>query len=146
MYENWERNNQLSANKTSKGLKSAPIFELIHNYLIKEGANAVKTCQATYNFEILKKKKGKIARVWGIDLKNGNGGVSLKPFGNPDATFRMTDADFHKVCMRELNPQIAFLQGKMKIKGNMKKATLFTPELFPKPTPENFEAYRGANL
>ena len=40
-------------------------------------------------------------------------------------------------------PQMAFLQGKMKIKGNMKKATLFTPELFPKPTPENLALYGG---
>jgi len=29
----------------------------------------------------------------------------------------------------------------MKIKGNMKKATAFTPELFPPPTPENFAKY-----
>jgi len=29
----------------------------------------------------------------------------------------------------------------MKIKGNMKKATIFTPELFPPPTPENFAKY-----
>jgi (3R)-3-hydroxyacyl-CoA dehydrogenase / 3a,7a,12a-trihydroxy-5b-cholest-24-enoyl-CoA hydratase / enoyl-CoA hydratase 2 len=34
----------------------------------------------------------------------------------------------------------------MKIKGNMKAATLFTPDLFPKPTAENFEAYRGEKL
>jgi len=29
----------------------------------------------------------------------------------------------------------------MKIKGNMKKATIFTPELFPAPTPENIAKY-----
>ena len=29
----------------------------------------------------------------------------------------------------------------MKIKGNMKKATMFTPDLFPKPTPENVAKY-----
>ena len=29
----------------------------------------------------------------------------------------------------------------MKIKGNMKKAGLFTPELFPKPTAENKAKY-----
>lgn len=34
----------------------------------------------------------------------------------------------------------------MKIKGNMKKATLFTPDLFPKPTPENMATYSGAKL
>ena len=31
----------------------------------------------------------------------------------------------------------------MKIKGNMRKATVFTPELFPKPTPENIAKYLG---
>jgi len=34
----------------------------------------------------------------------------------------------------------------MKIKGNMKKATLFTPELFPAPTPENIAKYLKPKL
>jgi 3-hydroxyacyl-CoA dehydrogenase/3a,7a,12a-trihydroxy-5b-cholest-24-enoyl-CoA hydratase len=32
----------------------------------------------------------------------------------------------------------------MKIKGNMGKATKFTPDLFPPPTPENIAKYTGA--
>mgnify|MGYP000259181315 CR=1 FL=1 len=53
----------------------------------------------------------------------------------------MLDGDFDKVCKGTLNPQIAFMQGKMKIKGNMAAATKFTPELFPSPTPENMAKY-----
>ena len=34
----------------------------------------------------------------------------------------------------------------MKIKGNMKKAGLFTPELFPPPTAENKAKYISARL
>jgi 3-hydroxyacyl-CoA dehydrogenase/3a,7a,12a-trihydroxy-5b-cholest-24-enoyl-CoA hydratase len=34
----------------------------------------------------------------------------------------------------------------MKIAGNMKKATLFTPDLFPKPTPENKAKYTASKL
>jgi 3-hydroxyacyl-CoA dehydrogenase/3a,7a,12a-trihydroxy-5b-cholest-24-enoyl-CoA hydratase len=34
----------------------------------------------------------------------------------------------------------------MKIKGNMKKATAFTPDLFPAPTPENLAKYAKAKL
>ena len=34
----------------------------------------------------------------------------------------------------------------MKIKGNMRKATLLTPELFPAPTAENIAKYTKANL
>tara|TARA_B110001450_G_scaffold52387_1_gene48991 strand:- start:93 stop:263 length:171 start_codon:yes stop_codon:yes gene_type:complete len=53
----------------------------------------------------------------------------------------MLDGDFDKVCKGTLNPQIAFMQGKMKIKGNMAAATKFTPELFPPPTPQNMAKY-----
>lgn len=31
----------------------------------------------------------------------------------------------------------------MKIKGSMSKATKFTPDLFPKPTPENIAKFAG---
>ena len=58
-----------------------------------------------------------------------------------DATFTMTDDDFEKVCLGKLNPQIAFMQGKMKINGHMGKASKFTPDLFPPPTEENMAKY-----
>ena len=45
--------------------------------------------------------------------------------------------------MGKLNPQMAFIQGKMKIKGSMSLASKFTPDLFPKPTTENFKKYGG---
>lgn len=40
---------------------------------------------------------------------------------------------------------MAFLRKKMRIKGNLKKATAFTPELFPSATKENFEKYLSAS-
>jgi 3-hydroxyacyl-CoA dehydrogenase/3a,7a,12a-trihydroxy-5b-cholest-24-enoyl-CoA hydratase len=58
----------------------------------------------------------------------------------------MTDDDFDQVCQGKLNPQIAFMQGRMKIKGNMSKASKFTPDLFPPPTPENLAKYKSAKL
>ena len=42
--------------------------------------------------------------------------------------------------------QYLLFKGKMKIKGNMAKATKFTPELFPPPTPENFAKYTQTKL
>jgi len=79
-------------------------------------------------------------------LKNGNGKVLDTKTEGADATFSMTDEDFELLCLGKLNAQTAFLQGKMKIKGNMKKATIFTPDLFPPPTAENIAKYAKAKL
>lgn len=57
--------------------------------------------------------------------------------GGADATFIMTDADFFKMCNGKLNPQMAYIKRQMKIKGNFRKATAFTPDLFPAPSEEN---------
>ena len=58
----------------------------------------------------------------------------------------MTDDDFEQVCTGDLNPQMAFMEGRMKISGNMSKAGKFTPELFPEPTEENMAKYGQAKL
>ena len=44
----------------------------------------------------------------------------------------MFDEDIIAMSQGKLNPQVAFMQGKMKIKGNMAKAMKFTPDLLPK--------------
>ena len=36
---------------------------------------------------------------------------------------------------------MAYIRKKMKIGGNFRKASIFTPDLFPKPTKENIEKY-----
>lgn len=143
MFNHYE--NQLGKNETSgKKYKSETIFQLMAKYLSQgHGANAVKKCGAVYGVQILAKKKGKPVLSYTIDLKNGNGSVQDSMADKPDAVFTMIDGDFAKLCMGKLNPQMAFIRGKMKIKGSMKKATLFTPDLFPKPTEENFKKYLG---
>jgi len=143
MFSHYE--SQLGKNNTSsKKYKSETIFELMAKYLKDgHGANAVKKCAAVYGVNILAKKKGKPVLSFTIDLKNGGGSVKNSLDKSVDATFTMVDADFFKLCLGKLNPQMAFIRGKMKIKGSMKKATLFTPDLFPKPTEENFKKYLG---
>ena len=108
-----------------------------------EGKGLIPKVNAVLGFEITTKKGAKPTLVYEIDLKNGQGSVTARKPKNPDAVFTMVDGDFEKVCKGTLNPQIAFMQGKMKIKGNMAKASKFTPELFPPPTKENIEKYLG---
>lgn len=120
---------------------------MMHTYLGQGlGKDLIGKVNAIYAFEITKTKGGKVEVIYEIDLKNGQGNVKKGKPAAADATFTMTDADFDLVCLGKLNPQMAFMQGKMKIKGNMAKATKFTPELFPPPTPENMAKYKSAKL
>ena len=142
--ENFEK---FKTNKTSGSLKSDEIFGLIGQYLgAGLGKDTVSKIDAVFQFDITEKKGGPVVKSWTIDLKTGSGHSKEGKPEKADATFTMTDADFVALTSGSLNPQMAFVQGKMKIKGNMKKATAFTPDLFPKPTPENIEKYKSGKF
>jgi len=139
--------NFTSGKAAGEGLRADEIFGMMHTFLAQgEGKAIVPKVGAIFSFEITKTKGGKVEAIYEIDLKNGQGNVKKGKPAAADATFTMTDADFDLVCLGKLNPQMAFMQGKMKIKGNMAKATKFTPELFPPPTAENMSKYKSAKL
>lgn len=122
--------------------KSSEIFKLMKAYV--EGGlakNAVKKCNALFQFDILDKKDGKVVYPFYIDIREGKETAGQGAADKPDATFVMTDDDFFAMCMGKLNPQMAFIKKQMKIRGNFKKASSFTPDLFPQPTKENIEKY-----
>ena len=128
-------------------LESTKYMDMAMVYMERgEGAEVCKTVDGVFGFDVVKKKGGKPVVTWEIDLKNSPGHVKLQKPAKADATFTMTDDDFVKVFLGELNPQMAFMEGRMKIKGNMAKATKFTPELFPPPTPENLAKYSRSKL
>ena len=99
--------------------------------------------KVTYHWEI-KTEAG--VEEYTIAIDNGKGSVAAGKQGKGDATFVLTEADFIKVVTGAINPQVAFLQGKMKIKGNLGKATKFTPQLFPAPTAETLAKYTPSKL
>ena len=111
-----------------------------------EGKALIPKVSAIFGFEISKTKGGKVESTYEIDLKNGQGACKKGKPEKADATFTMTDDDFEQVCLGKLDPKMAFIQGRMKIKGNMAKANKFTPDLFPPPTPENLAKYKSAKL
>jgi 3-hydroxyacyl-CoA dehydrogenase/3a,7a,12a-trihydroxy-5b-cholest-24-enoyl-CoA hydratase len=130
-----------------KALKSDQVFLLMKNYLSTgEGKHLIQKVGGIFQMDILDKKGGKVVKQWTIDLKNGQGTVTEGPSDKNNALFSVSDEDFFQICSGTLNPQMAFIQGKMKIKGSMGLASKFTPELFPKPTPENIQKYSKAKL
>ncbi len=135
------------AAETGAPLKAGEIFGMMKTYLDQGlGKELIPKVAAVFGFEILRAKGGKVEVTYEIDLKNGQGDVKKGKPEKPDAFFQMTDDDFEAVCLGKLNPQMAFMQGKMKIRGNMAKATKFTPELFPPPNAENLAKYKSAKL
>jgi putative sterol carrier protein len=112
-------------------LKVEALFDKFSPLIKTHGPDLVKKVGNVYHFEI-SKAKGDTPTVWTIDLKNGSGSVTKGKNGTANATFSLVDDDAIALFSGTLKPQTAFMQGKMKIKGNMQAAMKFTPDLFPK--------------
>ncbi|CAK9228270.1 unnamed protein product [Sphagnum troendelagicum] len=115
-------------------LKSAQLLDLVKAHLATDaGKDLQQKIGYTYQINIAPKKIGIDEESFVVDLKN------LKVYkgkceGKPDATFSFADDDFMAVSSGSINPQMAFVRGKMKIKGSMSAAQKFTPDIFPKPS------------
>ena len=111
-------------------LKSVETFKNMIPMLETQGAGVVAKVGCVYHFE-LRGKKADAPQFVTVDLKNGNGKITMEKEGKADATFIMLDADFMALVGGKLKPQQAFMTGKMKIKGNMAKAMKFNPSVLP---------------
>lgn len=102
-----------------ESFKSHAIFEGIKAALEQDGARIVKKVNGVICFQV----KGASAEgIWVVDAKNGNGSVK---FGGPakgDVIIMTSDADLVDLITGKINPQTAFFQGKLKIRGNMSLA------------------------
>lgn len=96
---------------TSK-LKSAPAFEQMAAAVKAQGADLVKKVGGVIHWKI-------DGEVFSVDLKNGGGFVKQGAHGKPDLTITVKDADFVQLQAGKLNPQQAFMSGRIKIAGNM---------------------------
>lgn len=145
MMNNIERN---QTELTEDNAKAKDIFQMMIDYLeMGEGKDLVDKVGAIFEFNMKEKKSGPVIGTWTVDLKNAPPKcIEGKGTEKPDATFTMVEDDFKLICLGKLNPQMGFMQGKIKIKGNIGKATKFTPDLFPEPTVENVKKYTKAKI
>ena len=101
-----------SSSSAGSKLKSAPLFAAIADAIKKDGASFVKKVKGIIVFDL------KDAQ-WTVDLKNGTGSVTEGRAKKSDITITVSDENFVKMASGKLNPQQAFMGGKIKIKGNM---------------------------
>uniref|UniRef100_A0A452HXX5 Hydroxysteroid dehydrogenase-like protein 2 n=1 Tax=Gopherus agassizii TaxID=38772 RepID=A0A452HXX5_9SAUR len=109
----------------SEGLDGAesaavkPLGPVEETFKIIKGAiseDVVRSTQGVYLFEL----SGDEGGTWYIDLKNkaGSAGIGEPPV-KVDVVMSMSSGDFVKMFSGKLKPTMAFMSGKLKIKGNM---------------------------
>ncbi|KAL2781914.1 hydroxysteroid dehydrogenase-like protein 2 isoform 1 [Daubentonia madagascariensis] len=88
-------------------------FKIVKNSLSDD---IVKATQAIYLFEL----SGEDGGTWFLDLKSkgGNAGYG-EPSDRADVVMSMSTDDFVKMFSGKLKPTMAFMSGRLKIKGNM---------------------------
>jgi len=101
---------------TGSGLKSALVFEELSKR-IAGNPGFVQQIGGIYQFDITG-ANGK-SQSWNVDLKNGKGSVADGKSDKAECTLTVGDDDFVGMMTGKLNSQQLFMQGKLKIKGNM---------------------------
>eukprot|EP01099_Mayorella_cantabrigiensis_P000392 TRINITY_DN1183_c0_g1_i1.p1 TRINITY_DN1183_c0_g1~~TRINITY_DN1183_c0_g1_i1.p1 ORF type:complete len:164 (+),score=67.08 TRINITY_DN1183_c0_g1_i1:212-703(+) len=100
----------------ASAFKSAAVFDQIKAKVAAD-PSLVKAVNGVYLFEI---SAGGKKENWTVDLKTSTpGSVKQGAHGKPDVTITVDDDNFVNLSLGKANPQTLFVQGKIKIKGNM---------------------------
>lgn len=105
------------------------VLSAYFSHASKPAAGVAKKINAVYQFNL---DNG--AKKFVIDLKTG--AIRQGEDAEADCTFSMKSDDFLGLAAGKLNPQTAFMTGKLKIKGAIGVAMKFTPNVFPKIDPK----------
>ncbi|XP_024129287.1 non-specific lipid-transfer protein [Oryzias melastigma] len=107
-----------SKDSNLEGFKSQSVFKEIENQLQQKGEQLVKRVGGVFAFRVKDGPGGKEA-TWVVDVKNGRGSVLKESGEKADCTLTVSDHDLLDLMSGKLNPQTAFIKGKLKVSGNM---------------------------
>ena len=91
------------------------IFEQKIPAKLETNAPKIAGLNAVYEFNITGDNGG----VWTVDIANGQGKVTSGSGGNAKCTVTVSSSDFSDIIEGKLNPQMAFMTGKLKVAGDM---------------------------
>ncbi len=94
------------------------LINVINYFEDKLRDNELKIGNTTYQFELL----DDVQSVFYIVLKDGKGTVFHGKHHNPDVTLQMTESHLEALIAGKLNPTIAYMTGKLKVKGDIAMA------------------------
>ncbi|KAF6719713.1 Non-specific lipid-transfer protein [Oryzias melastigma] len=107
-----------SKDSNLEGFKSQSVFKEIENQLQQKGEQLVKRVGGVFAFQVKDGPGGKEA-TWVVDVKNGRGSVLKESGEKADCILTVSDHDLLDLMSGKLNPQTAFIKGKLKVSGNM---------------------------
>jgi putative sterol carrier protein len=91
------------------------VFEKHMPERLKSKPDVVSKVNAVYQFNI----SGPGGGQWSVDCTTPGGAVTSGTAAAAKCTVNCTDADFLSIVNGKLNPQMAFMSGKLKIQGDM---------------------------
>ena len=96
-------------------LSPQEIFEVKIPERLQKRAEKIATINTIYQFDITGDNGGQ----WVVDLTQAGGVVSAGTNPAAKCTVTMDSAKFSDLIEGKLNPQMAFITGKLKVKGDM---------------------------
>jgi len=105
-----------------KAVKSRALLKVLGKALETQGESLVAKFKGVVRFNI-------DGVEFLLDLKNGSGSIQEGGEGAAELTVTVSDDNFAKLVEGSLNPQQAFMTGKLKIKGAMGLAMKLQPVL-----------------
>ncbi|XP_014295008.1 sterol carrier protein 2 [Microplitis demolitor] len=110
--------NLVSAKVSPDAFQANKVFKVFEVAMQDDEDGLIEKYRGVYGFKIINGPGG-AEGYWIINAKTGKGKVEFDGKEKPDVIFTISDTDIVDFISGKLNPQQAFFQGKIKIKGNM---------------------------
>ena len=99
-------------------MQPADVFAQIKEK-IENNADLVNEVGAIFQFDVA----GVSGGTWTVDLKNAPGSVSDSENSDADCVISVSEDDFVGIMTGAVDPQMAFMMGRIKVAGNFMLAT-----------------------